>query len=147
MKNQIIEKYIMLADDDIDDRMLFEEALRELCEKSRFVTSIDGYDLLNTLNNTSPPPPDVIFLDINMPKLDGLECLTKIKNNPSYKDIPVIIFSTSSNQENIEKAKLIGASYYIKKPTNFKSLKDIISKVCELITEPVNPAQEFFISI
>jgi CheY-like chemotaxis protein len=140
------EKYIMLADDDADDRMLFEEALREICKQARFVSSIDGFDLLDRLQETYPPPPDVIFLDINMPRLNGLECLDKIKSNINYKSIPIVIFSTSNSEENINNAYSRGANHYIQKPCNFKDLIKIIEKVYRFIPIPMSePSRKDFV--
>ena len=125
----LTEKYVMIADDDDDDRLLFEEALREVCKKSKLISAIDGLDLINTLEKTYPPAPDVIFLDINMPRLNGFECLIQIKANSNFKNIPIVIFSTSSTEENIDLAFSNGANYYIQKPASFSGLKKIIEKV------------------
>jgi len=130
------QKYIMLADDDADDRMLFEEALREICSDSKLITTIDGIDLLNILNETVPPVPDVIFLDINMPRLNGMECLGKIRGDLKLKSIPVIVYSTSNNQENIDLAYIAGANYYARKPSSFGELKSVIQRAFKILAQP-----------
>ena len=122
-------KYIMIVDDDADDRMLFEDALKEVSTKSRLISLNDGMDLMDVLTNETAPDPDVIFLDINMPGKNGFECLASIRSSPSLKNLKVILYSTCSQEETINKAYSSGANFYVSKPSNFNTLKKIISKV------------------
>ena len=101
--NNNSKKYIFLADDDEDDCMLFEDALREVNASTELATANDGVELMMLLGKTVPPPPDVIFLDLNMPKKNGFECLAEIRNSKQFKDIPVVIFSTTGEKEAIDK--------------------------------------------
>ncbi|MCP9768117.1 response regulator [Lacihabitans sp. LS3-19] len=126
-------KNILLAEDDRDDSMFFEIALKELYIDSSLIVAIDGAQLMDTLEKTVPPPPSVIFLDLNMPKKSGFECLAEIRNSTKFKDIPVIIFSTSSSPQNIEKTYDLGANFYICKPRKFENLKKAILKIISLV--------------
>jgi CheY-like chemotaxis protein len=144
-----MSKYIFLADDDADDRLLFEDALRELNSKTRLTIAQDGVELLDILNETVPPPPDVIFLDLNMPRKNGFECLEEIKQKHKLKDIPVVILSTSSQESTIDQVYEQGAHYYIRKPNSYKKLKALIEQVLSIdwtkvITQP--PKEEFLLS-
>ncbi len=126
------DKYVFLADDDIDDCFLFEDALSEVSIQTRLSTANDGIELMNLLENAVPPPPDVIFLDLNMPRKNGFECLVELKTTDKFKDIPVVIFSTSCEEGYIDKVYENGADYYLCKPGSFQSLKTAISKVLSI---------------
>ena len=126
------EKLVLLADDDIDDRFLFQDALNEVSSHTKLTTVNDGVELMNILEQTIPPLPDVIFLDLNMPLKNGFECLAEIKSINKYKNIPVIIFSTSCETGFIDKVYEKGADYYLCKPGSFQSLKNAISKVLSI---------------
>jgi CheY-like chemotaxis protein len=125
-------KYIMLADDDLDDRMLFEEALSEINNDIKVLLSVDGVQLMETLHEITPLKPNIVFLDINMPKKNGFECLEQIRLSPTLKDIPVIMYSTCSQTDTINKAFKGGANYFIRKPDNFVSLKNLLNKVLSM---------------
>tara|TARA_R110002049_G_scaffold114646_1_gene265883 strand:+ start:1373 stop:1819 length:447 start_codon:yes stop_codon:yes gene_type:complete len=121
--------YIVLADDDEDDRLFFEEAFEELKINTKVKTYNDGVELMDYLNNEKGLLPNILFLDLNMPKKSGIECLEEIKSNNRFKDIAIAIYSTSASEEDIENTFVIGANIYIKKPDNFKKLKKILSNV------------------
>src|SRR6478609_8148333 len=126
------EKSIFLADDDGDDCMLFEDALREVSNNTQLTTANDGLQLMEILDRSVPPPPDVIFLDLNMPCKNGFECLDEIKQSPKLHDIPVVIFSTSAQADTINKVYQKGANYYICKPGSFPLLKKAIQHVLSI---------------
>lgn len=130
--NQHSRKLIFLADDDEDDCLLFGDALREVNAHTCLTTAADGFQLMSILHETVPPPPDVIFLDLNMPRKNGFECLAEIKQVQKLKDIPVIIYSTSAQQKDIEKVYEQGARYYLCKPDSFEELKKAITKVLSI---------------
>jgi CheY-like chemotaxis protein len=140
-------KTIVLADDDADDCLLFEDALREVCRESQLTTASDGEKLMQFLHETVPPPPDVIFLDLNMPRKNGLECLEEIKRIPKLKNIPVIIFSTSAQPEAIHTTYQKGAHHYVCKPGNFGLLKKTIEAVLAIDWEinKQQPSKEEFL--
>jgi len=140
-------KSIFLADDDDDDCNIFEDALSELNMEAKLTVSNDGVELLNTLNATVPPPPYVIFLDLNMPRKNGFESLKEIREISKLKEIPVVILSTSSNTEVIDRTFNLGANYYICKPTSYPLLTKMIAKVLALAPEKLcgQPSREDFV--
>ena len=125
-------KSIYLADDDADDCMLFEDALREVCDTTELTMANDGVELLDLMETTVPPPPDVIFLDLNMPRKNGFECLEQIRATLKWKDIPVVIFSTSGQEDMIRKVHDQGANYFIRKPGSFPKLKQAIRQILDI---------------
>ena len=139
-------KTILLADDDADDRMLFEEALKEVADKSELMTAKDGEHLMQLLQ-THKNGPDVIFLDLNMPLKNGFECLKQIKESNKYKNIPVVVYSTSCQQESIQKTYDQGASYYICKPNTFQKLIESIRHIFAIDPQNLNskPTMENFV--
>ena len=124
--------HIILADDDEDDRMFFTDAFDELKINTKVQTFINGAELMNYLNEDTCILPNVLFLDLNMPKKNGIECLLEIKENERFKDIAIAIYSTSSSEEHIEETFVNGANIYIKKPNDFATLKKILSDVVTL---------------
>ena len=121
--------HIILADDDEDDRLLFTDAFDELKIKTKVNTYNDGVELMNYLNKDDSILPNVLFLDLNMPKKNGIECLTEIKENSRFNDIAIAIYSTSSSEEHIEQTFISGANIYIKKPSDFGTLKKVLAEV------------------
>ncbi|MEL0645591.1 response regulator [Olleya sp. Ti.3.14] len=120
---------ITLADDDEDDRLFFTDAFDEIKITTRVKTFNDGVYLMDYLNSDDATLPNVLFLDLNMPRKSGLECLKEIKQNPKFKDIAIAIYSTSASEEDIENTFVQGANIYIKKPSDFKTLKKVLSEV------------------
>lgn len=143
-------KNIFLADDDSDDRELFQDALQEMGIKTQLTISEDGAVLMKTLDETVPPPPDVIFLDLNMPRKNGYECLSEIRSTPKLKDIMVVIFSTTDNPTAIEKTYSLGANYYVRKPNSFELLKKAIEQIL-LFANPQQseqpPREQFLLNL
>ena len=121
--------FIILADDDEDDRMLFTDAFEELKISTKVETFNDGEQLINYLNDSASVLPDILFLDLNMPKKNGLECLREIKANDAFRNMAVAIYSTSSSEDHIEETFVTGANIYIKKPNDFKVLKKVLEEV------------------
>ena len=127
MENGLIN--VLLADDDEDDRLFFKEAFGEIKIKTRVKTVNDGVELMNHLTGSGNELPHILFLDLNMPRKSGLECLLEIKLNDNLKDIPIAIYSTSASEEDIENTFVKGANVYIKKPSDFMTLKKILEEV------------------
>lgn len=144
---QCLSKNIFLADDDEDDRLFFEEALKEVCNDAILTVAEDGDELMEILYRPPVPMPDVIFLDLNMPKKNGFECLAEIKNNGNLRDLPIIIFTTSLQEESVRKVYNQGANYYVRKPTDYKQLKVIMRKLLAIdwLKEALQTEKERFI--
>ncbi|MES2241095.1 MAG: response regulator [Bacteroidota bacterium] len=123
---------ITLADDDEDDRMFFTDAFDELKINTVVNTVNDGVALMDFLNASETVLPNIIFLDLNMPLKSGIECLKEIKADGKFKDVVIAIYSTSSSEEDIENTFVLGANIYIKKPSNFGKLKEVLSEVVTL---------------
>ncbi len=120
--------HIFLVDDDVDDRLLFQEALHEIAPQSK-LSLADGCDMLLQLTKVESNKPDMILLDLNMPGLNGFECLDEIKNKPHFGDIPVLIYSTTANPDQVKKTYNKGATLYIQKPSSYEGIKKLMNKV------------------
>lgn len=120
---------IFLVDDDQDDREMFTSALSMVDENANVTELFDGQQLMDALSNNPSELPDYIFLDLNMPKCGGMECLDRMRQMDVLSKVTVAVLSTSSNPDSIAKAHNFGASFYIVKPTNFSNLKAFIAKV------------------
>lgn len=119
---------VLLADDDKDDRFFFEKALHEILPNSRLATIQNGEELMKYLIKNQRNLPDVLFLDLNMPRKSGAECLTDIKANAVLKSLPVIIYSTSLYDEVAGIFYRNGAHHYIRK-TDYTLLKSVLLRV------------------
>lgn len=128
---------ILLAEDDIDDCTFFKEALAELSLSAHLTTVKDGAELMNHLSANEDTLPDVLFLDINMPRKSGPECLLEIRRNTKLKDLPIVIFSTSNAVETISKVFDSGADVYIHKPSDFSQLKQVINHALPMAAKNV----------
>ena len=123
---------ILLADDDVDDRSFFSSALAEIPIATTLTSVVDGEQLMAYLEKNKEHLPQVIFLDLSMPRKTGFECLAEIKQMEEFKHIPVVMFSTSFPSNIIYEESMIktltamGADFYIRKLGDFESLKNII---------------------
>lgn len=120
---------ILLADDDEDDRMIFSDAFKEVKIKTKVDVVKDGHELMDFLKKSDNDLPDVLFLDLNMPRKSGLECLAEIKSDKRLKDIAIVIYSTSASENDIEETFVKGANVYLKKPSDFALLRKLLSEV------------------
>lgn len=118
---------IFLVDDDQEDRELFSEALSQVDETIRLTEITNCFKLIETLDNPEAPKPDIIFLDMDMPKFNGIECLKKLKASNRIPDLKIVVLSTYSHPQYIEEAYKNGASCYYVKPSRFPKLKEVIS--------------------
>lgn len=126
---------ILLADDDSDDCLFFQEALSELSIESQLTIVNDGAELMDYLQSATAPLPDALFLDLNMPKKSGCECLSEIQSIPHFQSLPIIIFSTSFDPQVITALYDCGANYYIRKPGDFEALKVVVSKALRQVAQ------------
>ena len=120
---------ILIAEDDADDRYLLQTAFSEIGFPAQIDFVENGIEVLNYLDNIYTSNnmevkalPGFILLDLNMPKKDGREVLKGIKQSPHFKKIPVIIFSTTNNEQEMKRCYELGANSYITKPNSFESL-------------------------
>jgi CheY-like chemotaxis protein len=120
---------LILADDDLDDCFLFREALSELPVKTTLTVVNDGDALLNALALSVVELPNLIFLDLNMPRKDGMECLREIKGTEILQKIPVVIFSTFINEGLTKSLIEMGVVECVMKPSSYVELKDLILNV------------------
>lgn len=124
------EKIIcFLIDDDDDDQEIFSLALSNIDEGINCVTANDGIEALEKLHLENDFTPHFIFLDLNMVRMNGRECLVEIKKIGRLQEVPVIIYSTSSEQKDIIETKMLGASDYIVKPPNMTLLEKKLEQV------------------
>lgn len=119
---------ILMVDDDPDDRMLAQDAFDECRIANPLEVLEDGDALLRRLHS-SPLLPDLILLDLNMPRKSGLEALTEIKADPRLRHIPIIVLTTSDSDDDVAAAYQLGASSYITKPVTFDGLVDVMRTI------------------
>lgn len=144
--NSAIHK-LLLADDDADDCLFFKEALEELPVTSSLKTVYDGEELMNWLYKSYDNLPDALFLDLNMPRKSGFECLAEIKLISELQNLPIIIFSTSMDMDVVDTLYNNGAHYYLRKPGDFSKLKKVIHDVITIISTNnfIKPSKDKFI--
>ncbi len=118
-----------IVDDDSDDQDLFIEAVNEVDSTIECVSASNCEEALDLLRNRKISMPDVIFLDLNMPRLNGKQCLVELKREAHLRDIPVIIYSTSSEKRDIEETSRLGAAHFLTKPNKFEELCKALSFV------------------
>jgi len=121
--------HVLLADDDEDDRLFFRDAFEEIKIRTNVTIVNDGVELMNHLTQDGTQLPHILFLDLNMPRKTGIDCLLEIKRLAHLKDIAIAIYSTSSSDKDIEETFVQGANVYIKKPSDFNMLKKILEQV------------------
>jgi CheY-like chemotaxis protein len=138
--------HVLLADDDSDDRYFFEIILRAFPNPTQLATVEDGEKLMTYLTENSSRLPDVLFLDVNMPKKNGSECLSEIKNNTQLKNLPVIMYSTSVHKDAADVLYDQGAHYYFRK-TSVLEIQSILHQVLALLLENnfERPTREKFV--
>lgn len=122
---------IFLVDDDADDREIFALAMAEVNPSYQCITAKNGIEALHKLKDGDVKP-DYIFLDLNMPLMNGKQCLTEIKNRPECRDIPVVIYTTSSERRDKDQVLAMGASAFI---TKAAEIEDVISSLRDLFIQ------------
>ena len=125
--------HIVLADDDEDDRINFHDAINQVRPTTRITLVNDGAQLMKLLEDLPlADMPSLVFIDLNMPKKNGHECIREIRSNARLKNLTVAIYSTSSTEEDIEQTFIQGANIYIKKPDEFSQLVRVLNEVITL---------------
>jgi CheY-like chemotaxis protein len=121
-------KHILHIDDDVDDHEIFYEALQQVNDRINYRALTDARDALTRLR-AKEVKADVIFIDLNMPEMNGQQFLVEIKNCNELKHIPVVVLSTASYAGTIEATKELGAKHFITKPNSFNELVAALSSV------------------
>lgn len=124
-----MRKHILIVDDDEDDRDLFCKALTLVDQEAECLQAVSGLDALRLLKSGKIEKPDFIFLDLNMPRLSGKDCLKELKKDIYLSDIPVIIYTTSKLKDDKEETYKLGAVHFITKPSKLSELCHSISFV------------------
>ena len=122
---------LLIIDDDEDDRELFCEAALELDKDLKCTSCGGGEEALKLLRSSKNVKPDFIFLDMNMPRMSGKQCLSKLKESKSCRDIPVIIYSTAKIDRDVAEVKRLGAAAFLIKPSRQKDLMHSIQMVID----------------
>lgn len=138
-------KHIILVDDDADDRDLFQEALSCIHPLAHVETRCDGEELMDGLASMAMVP-DVIFLDLNMPRKNGKECLIELRANIKFRETPIVIYTTSLNPVDIHETYSHGATYFMRKPNSFNELKETLHNLLySQLTKIVERSKEKFV--
>jgi CheY-like chemotaxis protein len=120
---------ILLADDDFDDAEFFADALNDVDPRVKFCHAENGFGVFEHIKTLGNRKPSIIFLDLNMPEMDGWECLSILKRDPVTKNIPVMIYSTSSYNRDKQNALACGATAFITKPSDYESLRKLMTSL------------------
>lgn len=128
MNRNIEIMLVFYADDDAEDREIFCEAIQQINPGIKVILARNGHEALQILQSLEEVP-NFIFLDINMPVMSGRECLIKLKSMDRVKVVPVVIYSTTSDQGELRRLILSGAQDYIIKGNSFENVKESIHKV------------------
>jgi CheY-like chemotaxis protein len=120
---------ILIVDDDEDDRDLLTWAIHDIQSSINCIMARSGQEAMKGLRANKYPRPNLIFLDLNMPGLNGFQCLSEIKQDIFLQDIPVVIYTTSKRKEDEARARSLGADYFITKPPTVVELQRSIEKV------------------
>jgi len=126
-----IKNLVVLADDDVDDRELFQDAVGCIDADVNIVIFENGTKLMEYLNTPNATLPDILFLDINMPKKHGFDCLSEIRANENLQTMCVIMFSTSHGSYDVDKSYSLGADGYIQKPYTQSEMKRILKSTLD----------------
>ena len=128
----IQKKRFFIVDDDVDDQELFIEAVNEVDKSIECISASNCEEALQILKSGKIALPDVIFLDLNMPRQNGKQCLVELKKTAHLSKIPVIIYTTSSEKRDIDETTRLGAAHFLTKPNKFdelcKALSFVLSK-------------------
>ncbi len=138
--------HILMADDDKDDFLILKDAVEKAGEQLEISYAANWLELWRFVLKTLP---DVLFLDLNMPVKNGIECLQLLRNDKRYDKIPIIIYSTSVNKADIDKAYEHGANYFVVKPYAIDDIMNMMKKLCSMGKDMLSttPPKEEFVLI
>jgi CheY-like chemotaxis protein len=144
VKNAPSNNHVILADDDQDHAFLFERILRKVDPAKKLSVAKDGAALLELLSTLKP---GLLFLDLKMPCKNGIECLKEIRRNPNLKDLPIVVYSSSSKMTDIQKSYVHKADLYMVKPFNTEHLENALRSVFNLdLKETIITRNHYFIN-
>jgi CheY-like chemotaxis protein len=121
--------YVLIVDDDEDDRDLFCDAVNIVDSSIKCIMARNGEEALEGLKRRTLPTPDIIFLDLNMPRLNGMQCLRALKKD--FEHIPIVIYTTSKLKEDKKSAMQAGAAGFVTKPTSLTELCEDIAEILD----------------
>lgn len=133
-------KIILMADDDPDDVEIFISVLRDVDATITVHAVSNGLGIFEYMKNNAGQRPDVIFLDINMPEMSGWQCLSALKLDSNTRDIPVIMYSTSSHHRDKQIAIDLGASGFVTKPSDLKTLERFLEVIAKNLRSDIKSA-------
>jgi len=122
---------LLIVDDDADDREMFADAINEVDPRLECLVASNGEEAMSMMNSQSSKIPDLIFLDLNMPRMNGKQCLAAIKKSKDLQHIPVIIYTTTKRREDEKETKQMGAAAFLTKPNSFEGICRAISLALE----------------
>jgi len=124
-------KTLIIIDDDEEDVMMLCDVVRELDNNIDFVIANNGEDALEKIQALQSLP-DFIFLDLNMPRMNGKQCLKEIRKNDNYSGVPVIIYTTSSSERDKVESAELGISHFIIKPNTYQEIFTVVESILQI---------------
>jgi CheY-like chemotaxis protein len=128
----IHSKMILLIDDDIEDQEIFIDALKQIDQTILCLSFSDGEEALKLLETDIIAVPDLIFLDLNMPRFSGKQCLSQLKKINKLTETPVVIYTTSADKKDQDDTKDLGADHFLIKPSRFDDLREHLKRILSL---------------
>jgi CheY-like chemotaxis protein len=122
-------KVVLLIDDDKEDQEIFSDAVREVDNSIRFVSEFNSDQAISNIGQMKKERPEIIFLDMNMPRLNGKQLLSELKRDPEMSQIPVVMCSTFFGDRDVAEIERLGAAHHLVKPTRFNELCEAIAQI------------------
>lgn len=122
-------KVVLLIDDDREDQEIFGDAIREVDETVRFMSEFNSDQAITNITTMGEARPEIIFLDLNMPRLNGKQLLSELKRDPEMSRIPVVMCSTFFGDRDMQETARLGAAHHLVKPTRFSELCEEIARI------------------
>lgn len=124
-----MERVILVADDDLDDQEMISDSFRDIDANCKVELVSDGQQAIDRIQNAALPRPCLVVLDLNMPVLDGMETLSRIRSTNNFDDVPIVVFTTSNSKESRKQSLNLGALDYIVKPNDYHGLMEVTTKM------------------